>query len=125
MATISRVLDMDLPEGQSAFLWGARKTGKSTYLQTRFPDSIYLDLLKTDVALDLTRRPALLRERLAARSAEELARPIIIDEVQKVPALLDEIHWLIENRRLQFILCGSGARRRRHSVRSAAGWTRN
>jgi len=111
MATISRVLDMNLPEGQSAFLWGARKTGKSTYLQTRFPDSIYLDLLKTDVALELMRRPALLRERLAARTAEELARPIIIDEVQKVPALLDEIHWLIENRRLQFILCGSSARK--------------
>ncbi len=111
MAAISRVLDINLPEGQSSFLWGARKTGKSTYLQTRFPGSIYLDLLKTDVALDLMRRPALLRERLAARSAEELARPIIIDEVQKVPALLDEIHWLIENRRLQFILCGSSARK--------------
>ncbi len=111
MAEISRVLDVNLPEGQSAFLWGARKTGKSTYLQTRFPGSVYLDLLKTDVALDLMRRPALLRERLAARTAEELAGPIIIDEVQKVPALLDEIHWLIENRRLQFILCGSSARK--------------
>mgnify|MGYP000907088344 CR=1 FL=1 len=69
MAAISRILDINLPEGQSAFLWGARKTGKSTYLQTRFPGSMYLDLLKTDVAIDLLRRPALLRERLAARSA--------------------------------------------------------
>ncbi|MDZ7619223.1 MAG: AAA family ATPase [Patescibacteria group bacterium] len=90
---------------------GARKTGKSTYLRTRFPGSICLDLLKTDVTLDLTRRPALLRERLAARTREELARPIIIDEVRKVPALLDELHWLIESRRLQFIPCGSNARK--------------
>ncbi len=111
MAAISRILDINLPVGQSAFLRGARKTGKSTYLQTRFPGSIYLDLLKTDLALDLLRRPALLRERLAASTREELGRPIIIDEVQKVPALLDEIHWLIENRRLRFILCGSSARK--------------
>ncbi len=86
MAAISRVLDMSLPEGQPAFLWGARKTGKSTYLQTRFPGSVYVDLLKTDVTIDLLRRPALLRERLAARSAEELATPIIVDEGQKAPA---------------------------------------
>ncbi len=77
---------IDLPEGQSAFLWGARKTGKSTYLHTKFPDSISFDLLKTDLALDLMRRPALLRERLDACQPEQLTRPIIIDEVQKAPA---------------------------------------
>ena len=111
MAAIGRILKIDLPEGQSAFLWGARRTGKSTYLHTKFPDSISFDLLKTDLALDLMRRPALLRERLDACQPEQLTRPIIIDEVQKVPGLLDEIHWLIENRRLRFILCGSSARK--------------
>ncbi len=111
MVMIERILDVILREGQSAFLWGARKTGKSTYLQSRFPGSLWFDLLKTDLALDLLQRPALLRERLAACSPEQLAGPVIIDEVQKVPALLDEVHWLIENRRLQFILCGSSARK--------------
>ena len=53
---------MDLPAGQSAFLWGARKTGKTTYLTQRFPGSIVYDFLKTDLMLDLTRRPSLVRE---------------------------------------------------------------
>lgn len=108
---IERFLDIDLPDGQSAFLWGARKTGKTTFLRSRFPDSIVYDLLRTDLALDLTRRPSLLREQVLSRSESELRAPIIIDEVQKVPALLDEIHWLIENRRLRFVLCGSSARK--------------
>lgn len=111
MDTIERILDMDLPTGQTAFLWGARKTGKSTYLRARFPNSIVYDLLKTDLVVDLMRRPSLLRERLQARPAADLEHPVIIDEVQKVPALLDEIHWLIENQGLQFILCGSSARK--------------
>ncbi|MDY0165170.1 MAG: DUF4143 domain-containing protein [Thermoguttaceae bacterium] len=108
---IDRILKMHLPAGQSSFLWGARKTGKSTYLHSRLPESLCFDLLKTDLALDLLQRPALLRERLLACSPEQLAKPIIIDEVQKVPALLDEVHWLIENRGLRFILCGSSARK--------------
>lgn len=111
MVAVPRLIEIDLPRRQSAFLWGPRKTGKSTYLRRRFPDSILVDLLKSDLALEFLRRPFLLRERLADRSAAELARPIIIDEVQKVPALLDEIHWLIENRGLRFILCGSSARK--------------
>ncbi len=111
MVTVARILEMALPEGQSAFLWGARKTGKSTYLNTRFSESITYDFLKTDLAFDFMKRPALLRERLAAKSAAELAQPIILDEVQKVPSLLDEVHWLIENRGLSFILCGSSARK--------------
>jgi predicted AAA+ superfamily ATPase len=109
--TIERILDMQLPSGQSAFLWGPRKTGKTTFLRQRFPGAIFFDLLKTDVALDYIRQPSLLRERLAARPVEERMQPIVIDEVQKVPLLLDEIHWLIENQGLQFILCGSSARK--------------
>lgn len=111
MATIPRLLNLSLPRGRSAFLWGARKTGKSTFLKSRFPDSVVYDLLRTELVIDFMRRPSLLRERLLARSPEELARPVIIDEVQKVPSLLDEIHWLIENKGLRFILCGSSARK--------------
>jgi uncharacterized protein len=107
----TRLLALDLPRRQSAFLWGARKTGKSTLLRTTFPQSLTYDFLKTDLALSFGARPALLREQLLARSAAELDRPIILDEVQKVPGVLDEVHWLIEHRGLRFILCGSSARK--------------
>ena len=102
---------MDLPPEQSAFLWGPRKTGKSTYLNKRYPDSVRYDFLKTDLVLQFSKRPALLREQLAACKPAKLAQPVILDEVQKVPSLLDEVHWLIENRGMRFILCGSSARK--------------
>jgi predicted AAA+ superfamily ATPase len=111
MADFGRMLRITLPPRQSAFLWGPRKTGKSTYLRSAFPDSLVFDLLQTDLMLDLARRPALLRERLEATGPERLRSPVILDEVQKVPQLLDEVHWLIENRGLRFILCGSSARK--------------
>jgi uncharacterized protein len=113
MVSIERILRIALPKRQSAFLWGPRKTGKSTYLRAAFPDSLTFDLLQTDLMLDLARRPALLRERLLAAAPQRLRSPVILDEVQKVPALLDEVHWLIENRGLRFILCGSSARKLR------------
>lgn len=111
MEYLSRCLRIQLPERQSAFLWGPRKVGKSTFLRRAFPNSIVIDFLKTDVMLDLTRRPALLREQLLARDPASLAQPIILDEVQKVPAILDEVHWLIENKGFRFIMCGSSARK--------------
>jgi predicted AAA+ superfamily ATPase len=111
MVTIQRLLRIDLPARQSAFLWGPRKTGKSTYLRSAFPDSLRFDLLQTDLMLELARRPARLREQLQATPPESLRSPVILDEVQKVPQLLDEVHWLIENRGLSFILCGSSARK--------------
>ncbi len=111
MVSIDRALQIALPPRQSAFLWGPRKTGKSTYLRSAFPDSLTFDLLQTDLLLELTRRPALLRERLLAMPPEKLRSPVILDEVQKVPQLLDEVHGLIENQGLSFILCGSSARK--------------
>ena len=111
MGKINRALKIKLPAKQSAFLWGARKTGKSTLLRQAFPDSIVYDFLKSELVIDFLKRPSLLREQLEARPAVERARTIILDEVQKVPPLLDEVHWLIENRGLRFILCGSSARK--------------
>jgi len=67
-------------------------------------------MLQTDLFLEFTKRPFLLREQLIAADPKQLKEPVIIDEVQKVPQLLDEIHWLIENKGLRFILCGSSAR---------------
>ena len=61
--------------------------------------------------MDFAKRPALLREQLLAKDKRVLKNPIILDEVQKVPQILDEVHWLIENKGLRFILCGSSARK--------------
>src|SRR3990167_7955246 len=111
MKEFKRILNIKLPDKQSAFLWGARKTGKSTYLKNRFPDSIVFDFLNTDVFFKISKNPALLREILLAKDKASLKYPIILDEVQKVPQVLDEVHWLIENSGLRFILCGSSARK--------------
>ena len=108
---IQRLLRIDLPEKQSAFLWGPRKTGKTTLLRMSFPDSIVYDFLRTELVIELSKRPFVLREQLLARRPEELAKPIVLDEVQKVPTILDEVQWLIENRGLRFVLCGSSARK--------------
>ena len=111
MGAYRRELRLDLPARQSAFLWGPRKTGKSTLLAKRFPHSARFDLLETRTFLEFTREPWLFAERVLALDAEQRARPIIVDEVQKVPALLDETHRLIERHGLAFVLCGSSARK--------------
>jgi uncharacterized protein len=111
MKTYKRILNIDLPPGQSAFLWGPRKSGKSTFLKNRFPDSLIYDFLKTDLFLEFSKAPFLLREQLLAQDRSVLEHPVIIDEVQKIPQILDEIHWLIENKNIGFILCGSSARK--------------
>lgn len=111
MRTINRILNIKLPMQQSAFLWGPRKTGKTTYLKAHFSDSLVYDFLKTDFFIEVSKNPAILREQLLAKPKEFLRHPIILDEVQKVPQVLDEVHWLIENKGLRFILCGSSARK--------------
>ncbi|MCR9191472.1 MAG: DUF4143 domain-containing protein [Gammaproteobacteria bacterium] len=118
---LPRLLTMDLPQGQSAFLWGARQTGKSTYLAQHFPNAISYDLLKTDELARLLAAPHHLREELLSLSEQELAHPVIIDEVQKAPALLDEVHWLIENKKISFILCGSSARKLKRGAANLLG----
>lgn len=107
----SRLLNFTLPKGQSAFFWGGRQTGKSTFLKQQFKDSPIFDLLKSDVFLKFNKQPHLLREEILTLDNKQLSYPIIIDEVQKAPALLDEVHWLIENSNAYFILCGSSARK--------------
>jgi uncharacterized protein len=107
----SRKLHISVPKKQSIFLWGARQTGKSSYLKQHFKQSVYYDLLNTHEVVRLTKAPELLREELLMLSAKQRNHPVIIDEIQKVPELLNEVHWLIENANLQFILCGSSARK--------------
>ncbi|MEK7166921.1 MAG: DUF4143 domain-containing protein [Patescibacteria group bacterium] len=104
---------------ESCFFWGPRQSGKSTLLKTLFPNSPYYDLLLSNEFERLNRHPSFLREELLARKSNNL--PVIIDEVQKIPHLLDEIQWLIVNKNIQFILCGSSARKLKRSKGNLLG----
>lgn len=92
---------------ESAFLWGARQTGKSTLLKLLFPASLYFDLLLSDEYNRFQRNPSLLREIILASGSSEI---VIIDEIQRIPSLLNEIQWLIVNTNSRFILSGSSPR---------------
>ena len=93
---------------KSLFLWGARQTGKSTLLKTLFPKAIWFDLLKSDVFERYQNSPAQFREAILAIPSGAL---VIVDEIQKIPSLLDEIHWLIVNHQTRFIMSGSSPRK--------------
>ena len=109
---ITRYFKLEDARDESVFFFGARQTGKTTLLKQLFPKARYYDLLKSEEFERLSRQPQLLREELMACPKGEL---IIIDEIQKLPILLDEVHWLIVNRELRFILTGSSARKLRRS----------
>jgi uncharacterized protein len=106
-----------LSGSSAAFLWGARQTGKTTLLHDRFPDARFYDLLDTALTAELSVRPRLLREQVLAQRPET----VIVDEIQNVPALLPEIHWLLENTATRMILCGSSARKLRRDSRNLLG----
>ncbi len=116
-----RAMPIDLPPAQSAFVWGPRKVGKSTFLKQSFPGALHFDFLDSRLRFSLTRNPAELGDILDAAPPDKLRLPIILDEVQKVPELLDEVHRLIENRRFSFILCGSSARKLRRGQANLLG----
>ncbi|OGQ21598.1 MAG: ATPase [Deltaproteobacteria bacterium RIFCSPLOWO2_02_FULL_44_10] len=101
----SRIINR--PKKKSFFLFGPRGTGKSTWIRQTFSDALYLDLLDDALFTDLLARPHRLEELIP----KNFKHPIIIDEVQKIPALLDEVHRLIESKRHQFVLTGSSARK--------------
>lgn len=103
-----RVLDLrKLVSRRSLFLFGPRLTGKSTLVHRTFPGAVYFDLLEADTFRELSARPEYMRQTLPPS-----ARVVVIDEVQKLPSLLDEVHLLIEkDDRLRFILTGSSARK--------------
>ncbi len=121
MKDVARILKFDLPDRQSAFLWGPRKTGKSTLLHQLFPDSLVYDFLQQDLYFELVKHPSLLREKILAKGKDILRHPIILDEVQKIPQVLDEVHWMIEHKGLRFIMCGSSARKLRRGQANLLG----
>jgi predicted AAA+ superfamily ATPase len=110
-----------LPERRSFFLFGPRGTGKSTLLRQALPDAVVFDLLDLGVYSELLAHP----QRLEALALPRMPAPIVIDEIQRLPALLDEVHRLIERRRWRFALTGSSARKlRRGGVNLLAGRAR-
>jgi predicted AAA+ superfamily ATPase len=101
----------------AAFLWGPRQTGKTTLLRQAYPDARFYDLLDSSLSADLSVSPHLLREQILADSPPV----VVIDEVQKIPALLEEVHWLLENTGTRFVLCGSSARKLRRKAHNLLG----
>lgn len=105
---------------ETFFLWGPRQTGKSTLLRRAYPDGRWIDLLRNREFRRYATRPDLLSQEFeAARTAP--ARQIVIDGIEKVPALLDEVHWPIENCGLHFALCGASARKVRRGGANLLG----
>jgi len=106
---------------RSLLLLGPRQTGKTTLLQNLFPDATVYDLLQANQFQELSADPTLIRQRL--KNTDTL---VVIDEIQKLPVLLDEVHSLIQrNQALRFVLTGSSARKlRRGGVNLLAGRAR-
>lgn len=104
---------------ESFFLLGPRGTGKSTWLQHQFPDAKLIDLLDERQRYRLMSQPGGFALEMQALQPGSW---VIVDEIQKMPDLLNEVHRFIENRRLKFALCGSSARKlRRAGVNLLAG----
>ena len=95
------------PENKSFFLFGPRGTGKTTWVKSAFQDSVYIDLLEAELFNDLIANP----QRLENLVPPDFNGWVIIDEIQRVPDLLHEIHRLIETRKYKFIITGSSPRK--------------
>lgn len=98
-------------EGSTVFLFGPRQTGKSTYIREQLGDRVSLtfNLLDRSLLLRLLANPSEMRHEVVARGLSDVV--VCIDEIQKCPDLLDEVHLLIEERGIRFLLTGSSARK--------------
>lgn len=94
------------PKKQSYFLFGPRGTGKSSWVKQAYPKATYIDLLESETFRRLLARPETLVDYIPNN-----IQIVILDEVQKVPAILNEVHRLIEKSKIQFVLTGSSARK--------------
>lgn len=113
-----RIFDIENRLDEGMFLFGGRQTGKSTLLKERFPKAVYIDLLKSDLRNRFKQHPEEFRESLLRYPPETL---VIVDEIQKIPDLLDEVHSLMVNNGLWFILSGSSARKIKKSGANKLG----
>jgi predicted AAA+ superfamily ATPase len=124
MSDYPRILNLQsILSRKSLFLFGPRQTGKSSYLRLNFPEALYIDLLKSEYYSSFLRNPELLRKTVEIFIKSNKSRIVIIDEIQKVPNLLNEVHGLIEKYKdLRFVLTGSSARKlKAHRVNLLGG----
>ena len=105
------------PVNKSFFLFGPRGTGKTTWVKSTFPEAIYLDLLEAELYNDLLANPG----RLESLIPKNFKSWVVIDEVQRIPELLNEVHRLIESEKFKFILTGSSARKLRKKGQNLLG----
>lgn len=113
-----RALSLPSIPRASFFLWGQRQTGKSTLLRSSYPDALWINLLDPETHLRHLREPWLLRDIVGEKPETSL---VVIDEVQKVPQILDTVHLLIEDKKIAFVLCGSSARKVRRGHANLLG----
>jgi len=108
---LQRVLDLkSLLAKKSLFLFGPRSTGKTSLIKHQLdPDSLIINLLRSNIYMHLSNRPWELEDLIAAGNPTN--NLVIIDEIQRVPELLNEVHRLIEEKQLKFLLTGSSARK--------------
>ncbi|MGK5087797.1 AAA family ATPase [Bdellovibrionota bacterium FG-2] len=116
-SALRRRCPLDFDEARALIVFGPRKTGKTTLLAQAYPDALRYDLLKSDVRAELKINSSLLRQEVQARAP----KMVILDEIQKVPELLDEVHWLIENTDCRFVLCGSSPRKLKRGAANLLG----
>ena len=105
---IARYFQLNNELESSVFLFGARQTGKSTFLESQFPDAEYIDLLDAKARRRFRSQPEMLFQMLQDKPEGSI---VVIDEIPEVPELLNEVHRLIQKRGLRFVLCGSSARK--------------
>lgn len=103
-----RIFNINNELDMSVFLFGARQTGKSTLLRKAVSKAVYIDLLDSDIRKLYRKRPAYLYDQLAGKDSSCV---VIIDEIPEVPDLLNEVHRLISEFGIRFVLCGSSARK--------------
>ncbi len=115
---LERIFKLSNELDSSIFLFGGRQTGKTTILHQQFPNAIYIDLLNTSIKERFRRRPSLLYDTLHDKSEGTL---VIIDEIPEVPELLNEVHRLMVDSNLLFILCGSSARKLKRKGHNTLG----
>ncbi|MBQ2025735.1 MAG: ATP-binding protein [Paludibacteraceae bacterium] len=115
---IARYLQIENELDSSIFLFGARQTGKSTLLRNQLKGAIYIDLLDSELLMRFRSKPNLLYEMLQDKDEQTV---VVIDEIPEVPELLNEVHRLISEKGIKFVLCGSSARKLKRKGHNTLG----
>lgn len=115
---IARYLQIENELDSSIFLFGARQTGKSTLLRNQLKGAIYIDLLDSELLMRFRSKPNLLYEMLQDKDEQTI---VVIDEIPEVPELLNEVHRLISEKGIKFVLCGSSARKLKRKGHNTLG----